>query len=71
VPRPDDAPYRPKPQRIAHNGGVRREQVWSDGPGLSARVVMVGEGYAVLRRHRCNPFLISVDKLTQTWTRLA
>lgn len=49
----------PKPGAPAE---VRPQQLWRDDFG-HARVLAVAEGYAMMRRHRRNPFLVSVDVL--------
>lgn len=52
--RPDDTPTVP--------ADVRPRQLWRDREG-HARVLAVAEGYAMMRRHRRNPFLVSTDVL--------
>lgn len=50
----------PSPQAAQE---VRVGQRWIDERGGPARVLAVAEGYAMLRRHRRNPFVADVASL--------
>lgn len=50
-----------------HGRAVLPGQVWIDIHNIERRVMVVAEGYAMVRAKRCSPFCVPVSAMDAEW----